>query len=420
MLQYKKYITLILFLIIMKIVHVIASDSGGGAAIAAKRHCEAMIGMGIEARLLTLTKVSHSEYLIKYHLGVRAFLPLLYQVLHEWVKSILKPTGTFSIMKFGFPLYKDKVITESDVIFIHWVNNAISISGVEKILKLNKKTFWYMHDMFPITGGCHHSLGCKGYTGNCSDCPLINGKGRSLASRQLKSKIKHWKKYSNLSFVTPSKWLADCVKESTLAQGHEVKVVPNTIDTGLFKPLPFDCKTIFGLDTNKKTILFSADLSGSIYKGSQYTIDCLKLLDPDKYEGLIIGNMPKGLQEEVPIKVIATGYLMDQLSLVLAYNACDTVLISSIAENYPNVILEAMACGIPCVGFNTGGIPDLIHHKTSGYISFDKTSVDLFNGIDYIISDETRYSKLSYNARYQVVAGNDFSTWKEKLNTLFA
>lgn len=392
----------------MKVVHINANDLGGGAAIAASRHCEAMLQAGIDAKLITLTKGSHKPYVKKIHLGFRNLLAQLYTLLHGRLLKRIQPTGTFSVMKYGHPFHKDKDVREADFIIIHWVNkNCLSIKGVESILKLGKPTVWYMHDMFPITGGCHHSLGCKGYTSNCSDCPLINGKCRALASRQLKSKMKHWKKYSNLTFVTPSNWLAGCVKESALAQGHEVKVIPNTIDTELFKPLPFDCKAIFGLDTNKKTILFSADLSGSIYKGSQYTIDCLKQLDPDKFEGLIIGNMPKGLQEEVPIKVIATGYLMDQLSLVLAYNACDTVLISSIAENYPNVILEAIACGKPCVGFNVGGIPDLIKDGETGYLAAIEDAVRLSDRVKAITSIDT-YGRMSNAAREQTIRNNSY------------
>lgn len=393
----------------MKIVHINTNDHGGGAAIASLRHCEAMRAAGVDAVVKTLTKGGHKPFVKKIHLGFRTLLAQLFTLLNNRKIKQLQPTGTFSVMRYGHPFHKDRDIREADAIVIHWVNkNCISIKGIERILKLGKPTIWYMHDMFPITGGCHHSLGCDGYTKVCSGCPLINGKDKGIATRQLRNKLKHWNKYSNLTFVTPSNWLADCVKESALAQGHEIMVIPNTIDTDLFKPLPFDCKTIFGLDSNKKTILFSADLSGSVYKGSQYTIECLKQLHPNQYEGLIIGNMPPGLQDEVPIKVVATGYLTDQLSLVLAYNACDTVLISSIAENYPNVILEAMACGKPCVGFKVGGVPDLIKDGESGYLVAVEDANGLSDRIKSIISLEN-YERMSRAAREQVLRNNSYN-----------
>lgn len=403
----------------MKVVHINTNDLGGGAAIAASRHCEAMIQAGIDAKMITLTKGSHKPYVKKIHLGLRTLLITAFSLLHGRLLKQIKPTGTFSVMRFGHPFYNDKDICDADLIIFHWVNqNCLSIKGVEKILKLGKPTIWYMHDMFPITGGCHHSLGCDGYKTECKNCPLINGKCKGLASKQLKSKLKHWQKYQNQSFVTPSNWLASCVRESALAQGHEVRVIPNTINTELFKALPFNTKVMFGLDPSKKTILFSVDLSGSVYKGSQYTIDCLKKLDPDKYEGLIIGNMPKGLQEQVHIKVIATGYLMDSLSLVLAYNACDTVLISSIAENYPNVILEAMACGKPCVGFDVGGIPDLIKDGETGQLASVKSVEELKDKLMSLFAGDN-YGKMAENARSMVFGENSYDVISKRFCELF-
>lgn len=395
----------------MKVVHINASDHGGGAAIAACRHCEAMLQNGIDAIVLTMTKHTHRTYINKYHYGKRTYFPVIYSVLHDNKVKRMNPVGTFSQMNYGYPLHKEKVVREADVIILHWVNNnTLSIKGVEKILELGKPTFWYMHDMFPITGGCHHSLGCDGYKSDCNNCPLVNNpKKKSISFHQLKAKQKHWGRFKNLEFVTPSNWLGDCVQHSTLAHGHKVHVVPNLIDTELFKPLSFDTKEVFGLDANKKTILFSADLSGSVYKGSQYTIDCLKQLDPNKYEGLIIGNMPERLQEIIPMRLIATGYLMDSLSLVIAYNACDTFVISSIAENYPNVVLEAMSCGKPCVGFRTGGIPDLIKHGDNGIIVSSHNAMDLKLGINFLFEDGKRYESFSKNARRMTIEVNSYS-----------
>lgn len=403
----------------MKVVHINTNDLGGGAAIASSRHCEAMIRSGIDAKMVTLTKGSHKPYVKKLHLGFRTLLTYVFTFLHNRLLKRISPIGTFSVMHYGHPFHKDKDVREADLIVIHWVNkNCLSIKGIEKILKLGKPTIWYMHDMFPITGGCHHSLGCNGYKNACTDCPLVNSRCKDIAANQLKAKQKHWKKYQNLIFATPSNWLASCARESALAQGHEVRVIPNTIDTELFKPLPFDTKIMFGLDSSKKTILFSADLSGSVYKGSQYTIDCLKRLDPNEFEGLIIGNMPKGLQEAVPIKVIATGYLMDSLSLVLAYNACDTVLISSIAENYPNVILEAMSCGKPCVGFNIGGIPDLIKEGETGCIASLK-SVDELNEKLLSLIKKENYDILSNNSRNKVLSENGYNIISHRFDAFF-
>ena len=398
----------------MRIVHISHTDTGGGAAIACIRHAEAMKDAGLDVNVLTAKKMGQNPIVTKPHWGWYSIVNQIQYSLHEWIISKIKPIGTFSIMQYGVPFHKTKEVKEADVIFLHWVNkNTLSIKGVEQLLKLNKPTFWYLHDMFPITGGCHYSLDCLEYQKDCKKCPLIeNPKADGLAHKQLKWKIKHWSKYPNLYFIAPSIWLKDCIEHSSLAKNCISIVIPNLINTKVFKPYDFDVKKIFGLNPNKKTILFSSHLHGNIYKGSNYTINCLKLLDPSKYEGLIIGNMPKGLEESVPLKVIATGYLSDSISLVMAYNACDTLIISSIAENYPNVVLEAMACGKPCIGFKIGGIPDLISHKKTGYLTNEKTAEKLLDGIFWMFEDSHRYSIISQEARKQIVENNSYYNGK--------
>lgn len=393
-----------------KIVHINASDAGGGAAIASIRHAEAMKMIGIDSCLLVAYSSSHKKIVKKPHWGWRSLLQLYYSAKRIRMNKELSPIGTFSLMNDGMPLYNDNVVKAADVIFLHWVNNeTLSIKGVEKILKLGKPTFWYMHDMFPITGGCHHSLGCDGYKKECNNCPLIkNAKYKTIANKQLKNKIKKLSQYENLAFVTPSVWLSECVKESVIAKGHNVFVVPNVINTDVYRPYDINAKPFWGLDPKKKTILFGVANRNSVYKGADYAHECLSKLDPNRYEGLIIGSANKEFLDGIPMKIVETGFLGDDIALSLAYNACDTFIITSVAENYPNVVLEAMACGKPCVGFKTGGIPDLIHHKLSGYLSEEKSTEELLAGIEWLFSSPQQYKLLSESARKQVLENNAY------------
>lgn len=394
----------------MKIVHINCKDTLGGASIACRRHTEAMIRNGLDASMYVISKDSSKSYVNNYYLGFRFILTTIYRKCHDYIVKKLNPKGDFSIMHFGFPIYKDPNVYNADVIFIHWVNgNMLSISDVRKILSLNKPVFWYMHDMFPITGGCHYILDCDGYKSDCKKCPHIkNEKYRSIANKQLKKKIKAWSKFKNLEFVTPSQWLANAVVESKIAVNHKVYVVPNVIDVSIYRPIGYNTKELFGLDINKKTILFGAAVIGNIYKGARYTHDCLKLLDPNKYEALIIGNLDESFAKDIPMKIVRTGPLSDDISLVLAYNACDTFIISSVAENYPNMVLEAMACGKPCIGFDTGGIPEQIKHRESGLITKDRTAESLVEAINELFSNESAYKEYSLAARQQIVNNNSY------------
>lgn len=399
----------------MKVIHINWSDNEGGAAIAATRLCEAMRAAGIDATLLTLKKNGRNSVSKKIHLGLKSLLPIYYNIkLTKLIKRI-NPIGTFSLMNHGFNFCSDALVLQSDIIFIHWVNNnTLSLRGVERLLKLNKPVIWYMHDMFPITGGCHHSLGCTGYTEKCFDCPLIkNGAYKKLALNQLKKKISLWSNYSNLEFVTPSKWLADCVKTSNVGNTHPIHVIPNLINTKVFHPVEVNLKSLLGLDPSKKTIMFSAATYSSVYKGAQYMHDFLMTMDPAKYEALAIGSVSNDFQKDLKVKIISTGYLSDDLSMVVAYNCCDVFVISSVAENYPNVLLEAMACGKPCVGFPVGGICDLIIHKKTGYLTDNLNVMELKEGVEYVLSSKDIYENLSNCAVSMVVKNNSYQCFPE-------
>lgn len=396
----------------MKVVHICENDHGGGAAIASKRYCEALSIAGVDSRLLIKDS---------FKSNIDVFNSRVYRRLHTDIVKRLNVIGSFSLMYFGFDFSSLPEVISADCVILHWINgNTLSIKGVEKILKSGKPVFWYMHDMFPITGGCHHSLSCTGYQTECLCCPLIKSPVcRCVAHLQLESKLRHWGKYDNLSFVSPSRWLADCVKPSRLAYGHAIYVAPNVIDTDLYKPLPGQFKSTFGLSPDKRTVLFGAASMNSVYKGAEHLRAFLNRLDPDRFEGLIIGDYSEDLLRGLSITVKSTGYLSDEESLVKAYNACDVLVITSIAENYPNIVLEAMACGKPCVGYATGGIPELIINRKSGYVTSDNAPEELIKGVQFVLGDEGRYRTMSAEARSQIERNNSYKNVKQIHKELF-
>ena len=396
----------------MNILHINYSDRTGGAAIAANRHNDAMNRAGLSSKLLVVKKDYRQNpniVPIKKNKKKLFIYAHLLNLIHNFFIKIHKTFATFSISFWGFSISKHPLIKNADIIYLHWVNSSmISIKEIERILKIGKPVFWYMHDMNPITGGCHYSLDCNKYESACFDCPMIKKKHiLDLAKYQFQQKIRRWSKYKNFNIVTPSSWLAECVKKSSIFKGHQVFQSPNVIDTNLYKPISkVYTKKLFNISENKKLILFGADNVNSPYKGWIYLKEALSLLNPEEYECLIFGEQNDAIIKSLAMKVTFTGYLHDDYSLISAYNAADVFVTPSLADNFPNVILEAMACGLPCVGFNTGGIPDLIRHKITGYLAETKNSKDLADGIKWVI--DSNNSNLSETVRRTIIDNYSF------------
>lgn len=101
------------------------------------------------------------------------------------------------------------------------------------------------------------------------------------------------------------------------------------------------------------------------------------------------------------IKSRVLGFLHDDHTLALAFNACDIFVAPSLAENLSNVIMESLACGTPVVAFDIGGNADMITHKHNGYLApLTNESNTLGEGIEWILKQDTKtYAKLAQNAR---------------------
>jgi glycosyltransferase involved in cell wall biosynthesis len=118
---------------------------------------------------------------------------------------------------------------------------------------------------------------------------------------------------------------------------------------------------------------------------------------------VVFGKRSEELEELLPLKVYPLDYVSNEHQMVDIYNAVDLYVTPSLEENLPNTIMEAMACGTPCVGFNVGGIPEMIDHLHNGYVAEYKSAEDLANGIHWVLTD-TEYKELSEEATRKAVS----------------
>lgn len=398
----------------MKVLHISYSDSLGGAAIAAYRHHEAMLQTGIDSKMLVLHKISHDA---SVHELPHKKTVLIGKLFNTALLTYYNFYAGWTSALFGYDLRSNRLVRDADVIYLHWINRMVSIKGIENVLKLGKPVYWYMHDMWPLTGGCNYSLTCNMYRSECARCPMaFNGKGSSkssdLSNIQFKEKINRLSPYENLRFITPSSWLAGRVSESSLFKTHMLSVIRNPINTDIFTTKnKTEARKSLGLPLNRKLILFGADNINNPYKGWNLLKGALQDTIPGA-DCVIYGSDNVDVQSALGLKLHSLGKISDSNVLIDLYNACDIYVTPTVADNYPNVIIEAKACGLPIVGSAIGGVPEMIEDFKTGRMVHELNPEGFRNAIIHTLDNLSDYD--SNLIRHSVLTENSYSVIARK------
>lgn len=392
----------------MKCLIVNTYDTAGGAARAAYRLHKGLQGIGVQSGMLVQTKFSDDPTVIgpqgKVSKGLSKLRPHLEALpLQFYPHRHVTPWGPAWLP--GDVGSKIKSLNP-DIIHLHWICDGFV--PVSSLARFDRPIVWTLHDSWAFTGGCHIPFECTRYKAACGSCPHLGSSKETDLSRGLwNRKARHWKGL-NLTVVTPSRWLADCVKDSSLFSDVRVEVIPNGLDLNRYKPVNQQtAREMLNLPGDKKLILFGAmDSLSDRNKGFQFLQTALQHLAEQGWGGkaeLIVFGASKPLTPpDLQLKTHYPGILHDDISLSLLYAAADVFVAPSIQENLSNTVMEALACGTPCVAFDIGGMPDMIIHEYNGYLAKPFEPIDLTSYIIRILSDDNHREKLSCQARTKV------------------
>jgi len=408
----------------MRVLIVNTSERIGGAAIAAGRLVEALKNNGIKAKMLVREKQTDRLSVIELKRNWWRVWQFIWERIVIWKENGFRKYNLFAvdIANTGTDITAIPEFHAADVIHLHWINQGmLSLNDIRKILKSGKPVVWTMHDMWPCTGICHHARECDKYHQECHHCPYIyKGGGKKDLSNRVFKKKKEIYQLTPVTFVTCSRWLKERASQGALLNGHTIVDIPNPINTGLFKPQnALAARKKMGLPADKKLILFGSVKVTDKRKGIDYFVESCKLLaemQPELKEELgvvVYGKNSEQLKPLIPFQVFPLDFISNEKDLVNIYNAVDLYVTPSLEENLPTTIMEAMACGVPCVGFNVGGIPEMIDHLHNGYIAEYKSAEDLANGIIWTLS-ESEYQSLSEEACRKAVSNYSESTVAKK------
>jgi len=386
----------------MKILHISESDSGGAGKAALRLHI-GLLKQGIDSKMLVLNKsskvknvfhVTHFELMRKI-----TFRLFRYKLKLKYPK---RPAGldNFTGIRGIKRLNNHNLIKKTDIINLHWIANFVNYPSFFKSIK-NKPIVWTLHDMNPFTGGCHYTGDCKKYEESCESCPQLGSENENDLSKKIFNRKKEAYKGKNINIITLSKWLTNCAKKSNLISKFPITRIPNGLPIDIFRPLNKNkCRELLKLPKDKTIILFGANYKTK-RKGFFYLKEALRMIKKQRIKDIalvVFGNCIDSL-ENINFPTYFLGHFDNEKKLAEVYNAADIFVIPSLEEAFGLTCLESMACGTPVVGFNTGGIPDMIKNGKTGLLAKYKNSKDLAIKIKWMIEHDKDRKKMGINTR---------------------
>ena len=417
----------------MRVLIVNTSEKKREAALAANHIMEALNNNGVKAKMLVRDK--ETEQITVVGLGNS----LLQRWRFLWERWVVFCHLHFSkdhlfeidIANTGCDITTLREFKEADIIHLHWINQGmLSLRDIRRILESGKPLVWTMHDIWPATSICHVTLGCRKFERGCHHCRLLpGGGGDNDLSHKIWLRKKNMLKDHAVSVVACSKWLASEARKSALLAGQPIVSIPNPIDTRIFCPGDRKkARLAVQFPADKRIILFVCQRITNRNKGVNYLIDACNIL-AERYPEMkdntmvaLLGGHADEMADKLPFDTLPLGYESDARRIVNIYRSADLFVLPSLSENLPNTIMEAMACGVPCVGFKVGGIPEMIDHMRNGYVAKYCDADDLAAGLHWLLSEcdypqvsQEAVKKVSSNYSQHAVAMKYIETYSQAL-----
>jgi len=387
----------------LRILHLSTHDVYGGAAIAAHRLHLGLSGQGADSTMRVMHRHGRGVGVVGPS-GLAGIVKAGWRIgLHCLPSKLCRAKGLFTTAWLPGGLVSRVRRHGPDIVHLHWVANGML--RIEDLSRLGRPVVWTMHDAWPFTGGCHYPGDCTRFQRRCGLCPLLGAKREDDLSRWVwERKMRAWGD-ADVTFVAPSRWLADVARSSSLAAGRCIEVVPNGLDTTAFVPRPrAEVRRRMGLPAESAVVLFAAmQPAGNSRKGYGHLVRALSRLAemlPGRAVHLAVLGADRLSRDALPlVPFTALGRLSEEENLARAYAAADVLAVPSLADNLPNTAMEAMACGTPVAAFAAGGLPEMVDHRVDGWLAETGDAEDLALGLAWLLEDPGRLRTLSEAAR---------------------
>ncbi len=363
-----------------KVVHLSTYDIAGGAARAAYRLHAGLRKAGVDSSMFVREARTSDRSVITFEPTTTFCGRAKRRIRREQIERKLRPSippdnDSLEPFRTDCSEYGADILSQlpsHDILNLHWIADFVDYPSFFGAFSKHTRIVWTLHDMNAFTGGCHYDLGCGRFRDQCGECPQLLGEGINDLSHEIwlrKKSLFDQLSKEQIHFATPSTWLAEEVKRSPIVGRFPVSVIPYGLDLTEFTPRDEgSAREVFGIPHEAKVILFVADGLPLFRKGFEVLMRALKHIRGriPHLHLVTVGHNSPDLGHRIPHSYL--GHINNDRLLSNIYSAADLLVIPSLQDNLPNTVLESMACGTPAVGFEVGGIPDMIQHRQTGLL----------------------------------------------------
>ena len=223
----------------------------------------------------------------------------------------------------------------------------------------NIPVVWTLHDCWALTGRCAHFTlsGCEQWKTGCRKCPMYRDYPRSVlcgfTQRNFELKKHAFNGIKNMTVTTVSEWLNRQVAQSLL-QAYPCQTILNGIDVQHFHPVVSDWRKRWKAEM--KVVLLGVASQWTETKGWSDWLQLTRQLD-DTYCVVLIG-VNEQQKRQLPSNCITISHIADKHEMAEIYSSADIYVNLAHQESFGLTLIEAMACGTPCISYNNTAIPE--------------------------------------------------------------
>ncbi|MBR1922051.1 MAG: glycosyltransferase [Kiritimatiellae bacterium] len=356
----------------MRVVH-IGSNTTGGAGLGMLGVHKALLEKGVDSRIITL-RVNPGEK-NDPRISVLAAEPDDSADAKLLQKMKSKYRGVpMSLPYSGIRLEDHPLVKDADIVHLHWVSGMVDMPTF--FPKIDKPVVWTVRDENAMMGLYH-------FVRETPAAPT--DEERALDARVGREKTAAINQCRDLTFVSLCEAMKNRIASSQIGTGRETVVIPNRIDTSVFKPGDrAKVREEFHLADDETVILFAAQFLGEKRKGLQELLDALgRLATADRaFTVLCVGHGAVTLPAPTGVKLVVAGPTADRERMAEFYSAADLFVTPSYSETFGKTTAEAIACGTPVVSFPNMGARDIVEDGVDGFLTAHFNPISLSRAIE--------------------------------------